>query len=152
MIIWRRKFIGSVTDPYQPCERKYERTRTLLKQLQGSGISVSIATRSDLVLRDIDLIRTFPNARVAISINTVDEEFRKEMDRGATIEKRLDQIYSKKSREYWSELDIKLRKYAEKNHMPYVRDDDSKMSDFGEPPIMANYFYHEEVKKSAKKK
>ena len=37
------------------------------------------------------------------------------------------QIYSKKSREYWSELDIKLRKYAEKNHMPYVRDDDSKM-------------------------
>ena len=75
MIIRRRKFIGSVTDPYQPCERKYERTRTLLKQLQGSGISVSIAARSDLVLRDIDLIRTFPNARVAISINTVDEEF-----------------------------------------------------------------------------
>ena len=219
----KEAFIGSVTDPYQPCERKYERTRTLLKQLQGSGISVSIATRSDLVLRDIDLIRTFPNARVAISINTVDEEFRKEMDRGATIEKRLDtmkqlyeagikttcfispifpgitdveaiidrakdrcnlvwlenlnlrgdyrvvimnwihenhpeldefyhQIYSKKSREYWSELDIKLRKYAEKNHMPYVRDDDSKMSDFGEPPIVANYFYHEEVKKSAKKK
>jgi hypothetical protein len=36
--------------------------------------------------------------------------------------------------------------------MPYVRDDDSKMSDFGEPPIMANNFYHEEVKKSAKKK
>jgi hypothetical protein len=42
--------------------------------------------------------------------------------------------------------------YAKKNHMPYVRDDDSKMSDVGEPPIMANYFYHEEVKKSAKKK
>ena len=71
------------------------------------------------------------------------------MDRGATIEKRLDQIYSKKSREYWSELDIKLRKYAEKNHMPYVRDDDSKMSDFGEPPIMANYFYHEEIRETA---
>ncbi len=53
-------------------------------------MSVSIATRSDLVLRDMDLIRTFPNARVAISINTVDEAFRKEMDRGATIERRLE--------------------------------------------------------------
>ena len=32
-----------------------------------------------------------------------------------------------------------------------VRDDDSKRSRFGELPVVANYFYHEEVKKSAKK-
>jgi DNA repair photolyase len=30
-------FIGSVTDPYQPAEEQYKRTRMLLKQLQGSG-------------------------------------------------------------------------------------------------------------------
>ena len=35
--------------------------------------------------------------------------------------------------------------------MVYVRDDDSKRSRFGELPEVANYFYHEEVKKSAKK-
>lgn len=35
--------------------------------------------------------------------------------------------------------------------MLYVRDDDSKRSGFGQPPVVANYFYHEEVKKSAKK-
>ncbi len=82
-------FLGSVTDCYQPCEATYKRTRTLLEQLRGSGISISIATKSDLVLRDIDLIRTFPNARVSFSINTVDESFRKVMDNAASIERRL---------------------------------------------------------------
>ena len=61
----------------------------MLEQLQGSGISISIATKSDLVLRDLDLIRTFPNARVSWSINTLDDAFRKEMDRGVSIERRL---------------------------------------------------------------
>ena len=36
--------------------------------------------------------------------------------------------------------------------LTYVRDDDTKRSDFGQPPVVANYFYHEEVKKSAKAK
>ena len=60
-----------------------------MEQLQGSGISISIATKSDLVLRDLDLIKTFPNARVSFSINTLDEDFRKEMDRGVSIRRRL---------------------------------------------------------------
>lgn len=86
----KEAFLGSVTDCYQPCEMKYERTRAFLEQLQGSGISISISTKSDLVLRDIDLIKTFPNARVSWSINTLDDSFRKEMDRGVSIRRRLD--------------------------------------------------------------
>ena len=89
----KEAFFGSVTDPYQPLEKKYERTRRLLEQLQGSGVSVSIATRSDLVLRDLDLIKTFPNARVSWSINTLDENFRAEMDRAVSIERRLGQCH-----------------------------------------------------------
>ena len=85
----KEAFIGSVTDPYQPCEAEYKRTGALLEQLQGSGISISIATKSDLVLRDIDLIKTFPNARVSWSINTLDEDFRRAMDNGVSIERRL---------------------------------------------------------------
>lgn len=85
----KEAFLGSVTDCYQPCEAKYRRTRALLEQLQGSGISISIATKSDLVLRDLDLIKTFPNARVSFSINTLDEDFRREKDRGASIGKLL---------------------------------------------------------------
>lgn len=43
-------FIASVTAPYQPLEETYGRTRALLEQVQGSGCTVSIATKSDLVL------------------------------------------------------------------------------------------------------
>jgi hypothetical protein len=84
-------FFGSVTDPYNPQEETYRRTRTLLEQLQGKcdGIKISIQTKSDLVLRDIDLIKTFPNARVGFSINTLDESFKNDMDRAVSIERRL---------------------------------------------------------------
>ena len=82
-------FIGSVTDPYQPCEEKFGRTRAVLEQLKGSGVRLSIATKSDLVLRDLDLIRTFPDARVSWSVNTLDERFRADMDKAAPVEKRL---------------------------------------------------------------
>ena len=46
-------FFGSVTAPYLPEEEKYRRTRTLLEQLQGSGIRLSIATKSNLVLPSV---------------------------------------------------------------------------------------------------
>ncbi|MBR0257476.1 MAG: radical SAM protein [Synergistaceae bacterium] len=83
-------FLSSVTDPYQPAEKKYRRTRALLEQLQGHNVKLSIATKSDLVLRDLELIRTFPDARVSWSINTLNESFRAEMDRAASIERRLE--------------------------------------------------------------
>ena len=83
-------FIGSVTDPYLPQEAEHGRTRALLEQLQGSGARVSIATKSDLVLRDIDLISSFPDTRVSWSINTLDESFRTDMDQAVSIERRLE--------------------------------------------------------------
>lgn len=82
-------FIGSVCDPYQPLEASAGRTRALLEQMQGSGCAISIATKSDLVLRDLDLIKTFPNARVSWSINTLDETFKDDMDQAVSIQRRL---------------------------------------------------------------
>ena len=82
-------FIGSVTDPYLPQEEVFRRTRVLLEQLTGSGAKISIATKSDLVLRDLDLIKTFPDARVSWSVNTLDEGFKNEMDNAVSIERRL---------------------------------------------------------------
>ena len=61
------------------------------------------------------------------------------------------QIYTKKNRDYWTALDQKVRKYASEEGMQYIRDDDQHRSPFGEPPVICNYFYHEEVRKSAKK-
>jgi DNA repair photolyase len=61
--------IGTATDPYQPAEREYGVTRSILEQMAGrSGLSVSITTKSDQVLRDLDLIRRIAE-RSSISVN-----------------------------------------------------------------------------------
>jgi DNA repair photolyase len=52
----KEAFFCSVTDPYHPPEKKYGRTRALLEQLLPTGISISISTKSDLILRDLELI------------------------------------------------------------------------------------------------
>lgn len=215
-------FIGSVTDPYLPQEEEYGRTRALLEQLQGSGAKLSIATKSDLILRDLDLIKTFPDARVSWSVNTLDEDFRSDMDNAVSIERRLAameafyragvrttcfvspifpgitdveaivgrvkeqcnliwlenlnlrgsyktvimeyikatrpqllplyrEIYNGGNRRYWELLDKKLEAYAAEAGLDYVTNDDSMRRPFGAPPVMVNYFYHEQIKKSARK-
>lgn len=215
-------FIGSVTDPYQPAEEEHRRTRTLLEQLKGSGAIISIATKSDLILRDLDLIKSFDGARVSFSINTLDEKFKNDMDCAVSIERRIaamkafynagirttcfispifpgitdvkaiikaaknfcnlvwlenlnlrgsfkptvlnyiaknypellplyDSIYNKNDRSYWGELDKQIRAFCTEENLPYLRDDDSVKRPFNEPPVVVNYFFHEEVKKSAKK-
>lgn len=213
-------FIGSVTDPYQPAEEKYKRTRTLLEELQGSGALLSIATKSDLILRDLELIKTFPNARVSWSINTLDENFKNDMDKGVSIERRLAamkifhdsgvrttcfispifpeitdvkeiterakehcnliwlenlnlrgtfkpavmqyisekhpdllplyrDIYTHGCNAYWQILDGDLRQFAENQGLEYKTNDDSFTRDFNAPPVIVNYFYHSQIKKSA---
>lgn len=215
-------FIGSVTDPYNPQEEEYRRTRSLLEQLKGSGVKITIQTKSDLVLRDIDLIKSFPDARVGFSINTLDEGFKDDMDKAASIGRRLEamrrfheagvrttcfispifpgitdvtaiidrvkdrcnlvwlenlnlrgsykgvimdyirqrhpellplyeQVYSKGRRDYWEQLDDDVRAYTAANGLEYMRNDDSIHRPFAAAPVVVNFFYHEEIKKSAKK-
>lgn len=50
--------IGTATDPYQPAEREYGVTRACLQELaKKDGLSVSITTKSNQVLRDLDLLK-----------------------------------------------------------------------------------------------
>jgi DNA repair photolyase len=50
--------IGTATDPYQPAEREFGATRAILEQMATRhGLSVSITTKSNLVVRDLDLLR-----------------------------------------------------------------------------------------------
>lgn len=215
-------FFGSVTDPYNPQEAEYGRTRALLLQLKGSGAKISIATKSDLVLRDLEIIRSFPNARVSWSINTLDERFRQDMDNAASIERRLTameafyragvrttcfispifpgitdvqaiikrvqnqchliwlenlnlrgnykpvimnyievkyphlvplyrDIYYDGNRSYWKILDAKLKTFTSEIGLEYVTNDDSMNRPFDAPPVVVNFFYHEQIKKSARR-
>ena len=169
----------------------------------------------------MDLIRSFPDARVGFSINTLDEAFKEDMDRAVSIERRLyamkqlynagirttcflspifpgitdieaiiervknqcnliwlenlnlrgdykavivsyirekypklmplyTEIYQYGSRLYWETLDNDLRSYAEEHGLEYVRDDNSIQKPFDALPVIVNFFYSEEIKKSAK--
>lgn len=81
--------IGSVTDGYNQYE-EYKRTRAFLEEMQGSEVNLIITTKSDLVLRDLDLIKTFPNPLISWSINTLDEDFKNDMDNAVSIRRRID--------------------------------------------------------------
>jgi DNA repair photolyase len=50
--------IGTATDPYQPAERRFEITRSILQELTlHNGLALGIVTKSDLVVRDIELLQ-----------------------------------------------------------------------------------------------
>lgn len=85
----KRIVIGSVTDGYNPYEEYFRRTRRLLEELRGTDAEIMICTKSDLVLRDLDLLCEFPRVTVSWSVNTLDEAFRADMDRAVSIERRL---------------------------------------------------------------
>jgi DNA repair photolyase len=85
-----RIFIGTVTDPYQPIEKKYKLTRGILQVLMDYRNPVSILTKSDLVLRDIDLLKKFKDADVDFTVTTLDEKWKKFTEpNSSTIEERL---------------------------------------------------------------
>ena len=215
-------FIGSVTDPYNPQEKVFGRTRELLLELKGSGAKISIATKSDLILRDLELVKTFPGARVSWSINTLDEAFKNDMDDAVSIKRRLsameafhqagirttcfispifpgitdvkaiirrakgccsliwlenlnlrgsfkpvildyirkkypdlvplyEEIYTRQNRNYWINLDAELKSFAAREGLDYKTNDDSMERPFEAPPVVVNYFYHEQIRKSARK-
>lgn len=83
-------FMSSATDPYNPQEKIFKRTQKFLLEFQGVDINLSLQTKSDLILRDIELIKNFKNARVGFSINTLDENFKNDMDNAVSISRRLE--------------------------------------------------------------
>ncbi len=70
-------YIGMNTDPYQPCEKGLEQTRKALESLKELDFSACILTKSDLVTRDIDLLKSMPNASVGTSIAFLDDSMRR---------------------------------------------------------------------------
>lgn len=92
----QRVVIGSVTDGYLPQEAQFRNTRKLLEQLKNSGAELLICTKSDLVLRDLDLLKEMGKVTVSWSINTLEEAFQADMDNAVSVERRLDamkQVY-----------------------------------------------------------
>lgn len=214
--------IGSVTDGYLPQEAIYKRTRTFLQEMQGSNINLIITTKSDLVVRDLDLIKTYPNPLIAWSIDSLDENFKKEMDHAPSIQRRIEalktchkagirtscfispifpgitdvegiidkiapycqyiwlenlnlrggfkkdildyiknnypkleelyqEIYNKNNLTYWEKLSQEIEEYTKQKGYSYVIDKEPFLDKIYALPIIINYFYHTQIKQSAKK-
>ena len=82
-------FLSSVTDCYNPFEAKYQITRDVLKQLTQADCQITISTKSDLILRDIDILKELKNLIVAVSVNTLDNGFQSDMDHAGSITRRI---------------------------------------------------------------
>lgn len=70
-------YMGWQTDPYQPCEAKYRQTRQVLELLLKKGFSASILTKSDLVLRDLDILQKMNAASISVSVAFNDNRTRR---------------------------------------------------------------------------
>jgi len=62
--------LGTATDPYQPIERRLEVTRAILEELsRHAGLELGIVTKSNLVLRDIDVLqRIAENNQIFVNV------------------------------------------------------------------------------------
>ena len=91
-------YMGYHSDPYQPCEAERRQTRTVLEILLERGFSASILTKSDLVLRDVDIFREMAGASVGVSVAFGDDAVRRLFE-GGTIEtrRRIDALAELKS-------------------------------------------------------
>ena len=77
--------LGSVTDVYQPIEKQYKITRNILKVLLEYNFPISILTKSDLVLRDIDLLKDFNECEVGLTITSLDSNISKNFEPYASL-------------------------------------------------------------------
>lgn len=80
--------LGANTDPYQPIERRFRITRELLELLEQCRHPVMIVTKSDLVLRDLDLLEAMAArglVSVALSLATLDPQLAQRLDPRAPI-------------------------------------------------------------------
>lgn len=87
---------GAMSDPYNPFEAKYKLTGGALELIDKYGFGASVLTKSDLVIRDIDIfkrIRSHSPAVVKFTITTYDDELCRKIEPNVTpSSKRFDAI------------------------------------------------------------
>jgi len=88
--------LGANTDIYQPIERQYRLTRSLLEVLDRTNHPVSLITKSASIVRDIDILSSMAQrglVKAALSITTLDRKLARTMEpRASTPEKRLEAL------------------------------------------------------------
>lgn len=91
--------LGASTEIYQPVEKKYKTTRGILKLLNKFNVKIYLLTKSDLILRDLDII-DFNTTRIFYTINSTDD--------------RVFQVFENNTPSYKQRINV-IRKLKEKN-------------------------------------
>jgi DNA repair photolyase len=88
--------LGTNTDPYQPIEREHRVTRSVLEVLAECNHPLAITTKSNLVVRDLDILAPMAKrglAKVCVSVTTLDRGLARAMEpRAPTPTRRLEAI------------------------------------------------------------
>ncbi len=82
---------GSMSDPYQPAEKDLKITRACLEVIEKYGFGASVITKSDLVLRDLDLferINEKSKAVLQMTLTIADEDLSRKIEPGVCTSKR----------------------------------------------------------------
>jgi DNA repair photolyase len=126
--------IGSVHDPYQIAEKNYKITRNILKLIQKNNFTCHILTKSNLVLRDLDILSKMNKCFVTISLTSLNKNITNIFEKKVPFsEIRLDTI-KKLSKSgitaglaiipilpYITDMEIeKILKHAKENFTSYV--------------------------------
>jgi len=122
-------FLSSVTDPYLSFERKYNLTRKILEKLIPLQPNLGIQTKSDLIVRDIDLLKQFEHCEAGLTITTTNDNIRKEIEPcTSSVENRIEALKKMKEagiKTYvfigpilpfvtdWKDIIEKTKKYAD---------------------------------------
>lgn len=85
-------YLSYNTDPYQPVEATHGQTRKVLELLRNRGFSAGILTKSDLILRDVDLIGEMAGSAV-LSVAFEDEAVRRRLEaKGPPTSRRIEAL------------------------------------------------------------
>ncbi len=95
---WRQQWInlGGVTDSYQAIERQYKLMPKILELMIKYKTPVTISTKSDLILRDVDLLEKLAKVatvNVAVTITTWNENLAKKLEPGAISSQKRMEIF-----------------------------------------------------------
>lgn len=100
-LIKRKPFMvgtGAMTDPYVPVEKRLQHVRKTLDLIYRYGYGFSCLTKSDLVLRDLDLLKKInekTKAVVQITITTTDDELSRIIEPNAALSSRRLEVLKK---------------------------------------------------------
>jgi len=85
-------FVSSLSDAYQPIERKFKLTRRVFDAISYNN-RLRILTKSDLIVRDSDVLSKFKGVEIGLTVNSFDERLRRELEpRAVSMERRLNAL------------------------------------------------------------